>query len=198
MHFFVIYSPYILLKCQLTPRVIWWHLCCTILISSDYCEVILRERNTPLLGAAISEFLPLWCCFTSQGLDTAGGGGGGLGKQEILMGRAHVPSTHKRPCTHNKNWAGTSLPMVISRRSQWGFFLRNWIFSEFSQAFRWPLFLCFMLPIKAADREVLSHFPASLLLELPRIASSSFAAMWDKISRDTEIQTVPGIFPSPL
>lgn len=123
-----------------------------------FCEVILRERNTPVLGAAISEFVPVLCCFTSQGLDTAEGGG--LGKQEILMGRAHVPSKHRRLYTHNKNWAGTSLPMVISRRSLGGFFLRNWTFSEFSQAFRWPLFLCFMLPIKGADRELLSHFLA--------------------------------------
>lgn len=84
------YTPYILLKYQLA---VWWHLCCPVLISSDYCEVILRERNTPVLGAAFSEFM--WCRFTYWGLDTAEGGG--LRKQEIPMGKAPIPKhTHRR------------------------------------------------------------------------------------------------------
>lgn len=93
IHIFSTYSQNV----NLLHELFWWHLCCTVLISSDYCEVILRERSTPILGAAISEFVAVWCCFTSRQLDTAEGGG--LRKQETRMGRAHVPK-HTQKATH--------------------------------------------------------------------------------------------------
>lgn len=64
-------------------------------ISSEHCEVILRQRSTEDLGAALSEFM--WCCFASGGLDRAKRGG--LRKQETHTGKAHIPNTH-REMTH--------------------------------------------------------------------------------------------------
>lgn len=153
--FFVIYSPCILLKCHLAPWAVWWHLCCTVLISSDYCEVILTERSTPVLGAAISGFLPVWCCFTSQGLDTAGEGG--LGKQEILMGTAHIPSTRRRLHIMQTELGPLSLWWFPGEAYE-GFSWETEHFQNCPRLLGCLLILRFVLPTKGADRELLSHF----------------------------------------
>lgn len=68
-------------------------------------------------------------------------------------------SKHTQKATHNANWAGTSLPMVISRRSLWRFFLRNSEhFQNCPRLLGCLLILRFVLPTKGADRELLSHF----------------------------------------
>lgn len=93
-----IYSPYILLKCQLAPWAVWWHLCCTGLISSDYSEVIL-ERGTHQFWEL--PFQSLWHC----GVASPPGDWTQLKEEDWEnrkygnMGRAHIPK-HTQKATH--------------------------------------------------------------------------------------------------